>query len=139
MTPTADWMNTPQYQRAILRLAQMTPDEMAIVDSLGADTAFAKGDMQNQLQLMKLAAYEKRLENELEIKKGELGVRRGYLGLAQEAADWQRGQDKWAGWIGLADVGVSGLLGYGKIKVGQDQAIEIARQKAILGRYGAGV
>ena len=128
------WMNNPRYQKAILKMSRMDPTRQAILDTVIADTAFAKEDMRNRLAMMKLAAQKTANEQSLELGEGrlELGERRltfdkdradaAYgmnqqrLGMDRDRYDIYSDDSDMAQKLGWANIGVSGLQGYNELQ-----------------------
>lgn len=102
--------NDPRYQRAIAKLHELTPDQLAIVNTLKIDQAFATEDIRNELALMDLAAFRERT-------RGELSLRTRSLGARQRAFKTSRRQQPLANAIGLLNVGASTLFGLGQMRI----------------------
>ena len=118
------WRESPRYQRAIQRLARMSPEQKAIFSTMSVDKAFAGEEMSRKVKSMQMAA-----DKETRASRLKLGKRS--LGLKERAFKFAKGQLPISTAIGVAGVATSGYLGYQKMKVDTGRAEELKRLRGL--------
>jgi len=116
------WFESPQYMKAIQKIKSMSPEDKAVTQTLVNELhgLYADADMRKQLQAMRIAAADKQRDRNYELSRerldlaGELG--RGRQGMAEDAYDFQKGQNRTAENLGWGNIALSGLRGYGDMK-----------------------
>lgn len=103
-----NFMNDPAYQRAIQKIAALSPEDRAVLDTVQADEAFAADDMRKQISAMAAAADKSRSRRSLSLSNKRLDRN---VGLANERLDYAKKQDATAEGLGWANIGLSGVTG----------------------------
>lgn len=122
----ADFKTSPRYQRAIQRMARMSPEQKAIISTMSLDESFADEEMRRKLKSMGMAA-----EKESRAKGLELGERS--LGLKEREFGFTKRMLPVATAVGVGQVGASTYMGLQDIKMAKGLA---ARRGITAGRYG---
>ena len=116
----------PRFQRAVQKLAELTPDQRAIVNTLKEDTEFASEEIRNKIKLMDLAAFRDKAKKDLSLQESKFEIsdkfRRASLGLQESAFKSEQAQLPTANLIGLLNVGAAGLLGFGRKRIDDARA-----------------
>lgn len=131
--------DNPKYQRLLQRMQAMTPYQRAILDTAVLDENFADQDMKKYIQSMQagqakknqeaqISLGEQRLELNKKAQADRYALGQQQLGLRQDAMDYASSQAKQDSLLGLADIGVSGLIGYG------DYLADQKKEKRLLDR-----
>ena len=105
------WLNSPQYLKGIQKIRAMSPEDKAITQTLvnSLHGRYADADMRKQLNSMRQAAMNKRMDRSLELSEGRLD-------LEKDAMDFGEGQNQTAENLGWANIALSGLTGYADMK-----------------------
>lgn len=120
------WTESPRYQRAMQRLARMSPEQKAILNTMSLDETFAGEEMRRKVKSMQLAA-----DKEARARSLKLGERR--LGLKERAFKFTKRQLPITTAISGAGVITSGYLGYQKMMADTERARQL---RHITGLYG---
>lgn len=118
------WRKNPRYQRAIQRLARMSPEQKAILSTMSLDEAFAGEEMSRKIKSMKMAADK-------ETRASHLKLDERSLGLKERAFKFAKRQVPISTAIGVAGVATSGYLGYQRMKVDTGRAEELRRLRGL--------
>lgn len=121
----ADFRTSPRYQRAIQRMARMSPEQRAIINTMSLDEGFASEEMRKKLGSMQLAADKEARAKQLEL--GERGLK-----LKKREFQFTKKMLPIATAIGVGQVGASTYMGLQEIKLAEGSA---ARRRLTTGRY----
>jgi len=147
-----NWNEHPRYQRALLKLRRMTPDQKAIVNTAMLDESFGDVESRKMIQSTRLGAEKKYRKKQLALRaktqtqRYELGkeeltlgkerfesrmrAEQSLLGLRREQFEFGKKQLPISTALGVAGIGVSGLIGWQGMKQKQKMAkayLDIAR------------
>lgn len=118
------WANDPRYQRSMQKIAALRPEHLAILQTVTADPQFADERMRKSINSMIQATANTSRRKNLDLRKEGFGKR---VGMIERDLDYNKGQDKKAFGLGVANLGLSGYGGY---KQGQ-------RDKKLMGMIDA--
>jgi len=146
------WQEHPRYQRALQKLQRMSPDQRAIVDTAMLDESFGDAETRKMIQSMRAGSEKKYGEKELDLKRRthesryELGKQsldisrqkfasdlesdRGLQKLKRKEFEFEKKQFPISTGLGIANVGLSGYLGFQDMRLKQQMArdtLDIAR------------
>lgn len=105
------WLNSPQYLKGIQKIRAMSPEDKAITQTLvnSLHGRYADADMRKQLNSMRQASMNKRIDRDLELANERLDLK-------EDAVDFRGDQNKTAENLGWANIALSGLTGYADMK-----------------------
>lgn len=86
--PNLGFMNTPEYQKLMLRVNRMRPEQMAVLNSLLVETDPAQADMKRQIMYGRLGEAKKGGEERLTLKTRDV---REIMPLREKAFDVRTG------------------------------------------------
>lgn len=107
------YQDNPRYERIIAKIAAMRPEQRAIFDTAMADKAFAGEAMQRHLRGFVDAADARNKSRSLDLRERGLNLQ---TGLANQAMDYSRKQNRIGNVIGAAAIPISGFFGYKQMK-----------------------
>lgn len=118
------WRESPRYQRAIARLARMSPDQKAILSTMSLDEGFAGEGMSQKIKSMQMAADKETRATSLKLGKRSLALK-------ERAFKFAKRQLPIATAIGVAGVATSAYTGYQRMKVDTQRAEELKRLRGL--------
>ena len=127
MGPQTDFLNNPQYQRALQIYSRFDPTRKALVDTVIADTQFASKEMRDKLTLLKMGMAEKQRERTYELAEEGFDIRKGLeergldirergLDIEYDYRDSLSDQESESDLLGWANIGISGLEGWSDLQ-----------------------
>lgn len=126
MTAMINYTDSPRYQRMIQKFATLRPEQRAILDTALIDEKFADEAMQKHLKSLITASDLRNKSRALDIREKEIGLSGkqadARYSLLNDAADFERGQNRMGNLIGAANIPISGYFGYKQMQRATDEA-----------------
>jgi hypothetical protein len=122
-----DFTDDPRYQTLVQKMAIMSPEKRAIVNSLRAnlDSSFAGLQAKQDLSMLGTAVDLERMRNSLGLQKQQVALQKSRLATDLALRRGQAALDRpsiMQDVLGLTQVGLAGGLGYLNMQEGQKQA-----------------